>query len=933
MDPDKYQRAWRAQASQTRVTIDADLLLKKVQRSQQDLRAAKFFGDFGVIGILLLLLPAWIYMGVTSASPWTWYLMVPAILWIIGFILVGRARQKRRPSESGEPLLKSVKESLALVEHQIWLSRNNLWWYLLPMLIPMLIFFAHVAWEFGIETNEWLAALAFGTFLFIFASAVFAFVYYVIQRSLRKHYEPRRQELLALLCSLSDETPSAGSDAYPILMSEKRVACTPRRMWVGYLLFLAIMLLVIAGILMVFHLAAPVYDQTAGAADEKQTTNPPIDNVVQKVNAAQDEELYRQLTPEFQKAISLASFRNVLQSVRGRSGRLLTWTEQESAGETRVYRVQGEKGSSIVKIALDKEGKISGLRFTPVSSWGTFDVPRWFRIFLVFASPYVIRRLLDRRRVREVGKMRQLLGALFGAVVCPLIFIPVTPTLGRVAALAVLGAACALMVGNNEALKLRLSRKRLQILWASFGAVFGTVLGLVLLPGTPTLDLVAVWQELVAFCHDPDGSVTPTLDFVTLPVLGAALALFFGNAKALAERVGIGLGSVLLSILFRCLGLHRGYPDYAGAARSDGPSGAWLAGLVSKLRKRKKLVGLAARVMIDGQIMASAADGERKRGSGVPIELGDRWHLGSITKSITATMIARLIESGQMQWSDSVGERFPDTSIHEDWKPVTLRQLLTHTAGAPANFSLPVRRIRPALGPECTKERRKAVLDVLARKPVRRPGKMYAYSNVGYTIAGAMAEAVTGVSWEDLVKREVFEPLELTGAGFGPPKSPSQTLDQPRGHRGMLDWKTSASDEEDNTPIMGPAGTVHMTLSDLCTYATEHLRGEPGTGKLLAAETYKRLHTPELDNYACGWVKRDPTYEAPYTAYWHNGSNTMWYALVVFIPDKNMTVAVTANDGDMVQAESAAWAVVEASVNQFNAEGEFAPRKSPAPGN
>jgi CubicO group peptidase (beta-lactamase class C family) len=354
--------------------------------------------------------------------------------------------------------------------------------------------------------------------------------------------------------------------------------------------------------------------------------------------------------------------------------------------------------------------------------------------------------------------------------------------------------------------------------------------------------------------------------------------------------------------------------------------------LVSELRKRKKLVGLAARVMVDGEVVATAADGERRRGSNVPIGLGDRWHLGSITKSITATMIARLIESGQMQWSDSVGQRFPDAAIHEDWKPVTLRQLLTHTAGAPSNFSLRVRLIRPALGPECTKERRQAVMNVMARKPAHRPGKKYGYSNVGYTIAGAMAETVTGVSWEDLVKREVFEPLELTGAGFGPPKSPSQTLDQPRGHRGMLDWKTSASDKEDNTPIMGPAGSVHMTLRDLCTYATEHLRGELGTGKLLATETYKRLHTPELGDYACGWVVKQPTDDIPHTVYWHNGSNTMWYTLAVFIPGKNMTVAVTANDGDIVRAESAAWAVVEASTNQFNAEGDTSPSgKSLAP--
>jgi len=477
---------------------------------------------------------------------------------------------------------------------------------------------------------------------------------------------------------------------------------------------------------------------------------PPIDDILKKINASQDDELFGQCTTEFQKAIPIGDFRAVMQQVRKQFGKLNEWTEQKPAGDAKVYRVQAEKGACIVKITLDNQGRIAGLEITPDMS----------------------------------------------------------------------------------------SKKKEQ----------------------------------------SDG------------------------------------------------------PSYAGVPRSDGPSGAWLAGLITDLRKEKKLVGLAARVMVDGQVVACAADGERKRGSGVSIELGDRWHLGSITKSITATMIARLIESGQMQWTDTVGERFPDAPMHDHWKPVTLQQLLTHTSGAPANFSLWLNLKEPALGPECTKERRKAVMDAIAEKPAYPPGEKYAYSNVGYTIAAAMAETATGVSWEDLVKREVFKPLELSDVGFGPPKSSSQTLDQPLGHRGIFGWKTSASDEEDNNPIIGPAGAVHMTLGNLGKYATEHLRGELGAGKLLTAETFKRLHTPKLHDYACGWVVKQPNSEIPHTVYWHNGSNTMWYALVAFIPGKNMAVAVTSNDGDIKQAESAAWKVVKASANQFNIEGDAARRKSLQPG-
>lgn len=390
---------------------------------------------------------------------------------------------------------------------------------------------------------------------------------------------------------------------------------------------------------------------------------------------------------------------------------------------------------------------------------------------------------------------------------------------------------------------------------------------------------------------------------------GFVLAVFYGALVVLTAQTASAAGS-----------------DNDSAANENSPGGAALKTLVPELRKEKDLVGLAAMVMIDGKVVASAADGKRKIDSSVPVRLGDRWHIGSITKSMTATMIARLVESGKMQWTDTLGTYFPDATIHEDWKPVTLRQLLTHTSGAPSSFKAEVKRKRPALGAESTRERRKVVLDVIAEKPASPPGEKHAYSNVGYTIAGAMAEQAAGLGWEELMRREVFRPLKLNSAGFGSPKSSGRKLDQPLGHD-MIDGR-KVSDDRDNTPIMGPAGIVHMSLPDLCLYATAHLRGELGSGTLLTAETFKQLHTPELDKYACGWSVRPPSFAIPHTTFWHNGSNTLWYALVVFIPAKNMVVAVASNDGDIDQAEPAAWEIVEACANQFNIEKDAELRKS-----
>jgi hypothetical protein len=190
-----------------------------------------------------------------------------------------------------------------------------------------------------------------------------------------------------------------------------------------------------------------------------------------------------------------------------------------------------------------------------------------------------------------------------------------------------------------------------------------------------------------------------------------------------------------------------------------------------------------------------------------------------------------------------------------------------------------------------------------------------------------MAEAKTGNTWEELVQREVFDPLALESAGFGPPPSPDGTLPQPRGHRLYLGVKVAAEEDDDNTPIMGPAGSVRMTLADLAAYANEHLRGERGEGKLLSSETYQRLHAPRLRNHASGWGILTGSSISPLKIYWHNGSNTLWYALVVFIPERNMVVAVASNDGDFPTAEEAAWELVKSALGGFTTTG-FA-KKSP----
>lgn len=242
MDLDTYQQAWQAHSAQTRVTVDADLLLKEVQRNQRDFRALIFRRDVVEVGVALLLLPYWFYAGITQSLPWTWYLTVPVLVWIAGFILVYRMRHPKKPSDPDAPLLESAKNSLAEVENQIWLLRNVFWWYLLPPGISILAFFAHVSW---LASNDWLEyALGFGT-LSAFIVALYYLIYWLNQRAVRVQLEPRRQELLALLASLGNES----TEEHPTTTSAdvvKKTGLLERLLIVACLCFVALMLVGLA---------------------------------------------------------------------------------------------------------------------------------------------------------------------------------------------------------------------------------------------------------------------------------------------------------------------------------------------------------------------------------------------------------------------------------------------------------------------------------------------------------------------------------------------------------------------------------------------------------------------------------------------------------------------------------------------------------------
>jgi len=317
--------------------------------------------------------------------------------------------------------------------------------------------------------------------------------------------------------------------------------------------------------------------------------------------------------------------------------------------------------------------------------------------------------------------------------------------------------------------------------------------------------------------------------------------------------------------------------------------------LLEPIRVKNKLPSLAAAIVTEKGLVSAGASGVRKLGETVPVTVDDRWHLGSDTKAMTATLIGVLVEHGKLRWDSTIGEIFPDMSrdFPKDFANITILQLLSHHAGLPFNIDWHNLKIKGSL----IEQRRIVVQIASTEKRPFRPGIRFYYSNVGYVIAGAMAERVTGTTWETLMTEMVFKPLGMQDVAFGGTGTPGQ-IDQPWPHTADGKPRNNNGVEVDNPPVMGPASRVNCPLTEWAKFIADQLRGDRGEPALLSPTTYRRLHTPPVidADYALGWLLVKHRW-AGGTAYTHAGSNLMNFALVLMAPQRDFAVLVVTNQG------------------------------------
>lgn len=301
----------------------------------------------------------------------------------------------------------------------------------------------------------------------------------------------------------------------------------------------------------------------------------------------------------------------------------------------------------------------------------------------------------------------------------------------------------------------------------------------------------------------------------------------------------------------------------------------------------------AAYALNDNDPVVMTAGPTEKNGS-VMVANDARWHLGSISKSFTSTLVMRLVEQGLLDLDAPIANYLPayrDT-MHPDWQAATLRQLLSHTSGLPRSAALPV-ILRTWDDPPYAG--RRAALAETWDKPLKGEVGEFRYSNLGYVLVGIVTEEVTQSSWEDLILSQIAVPLGFTTLGFGPPTG----VNDPWGHGSFVPLggknpNDPANLRSDNPRWFGPAGTIHLSMAELAQWGQVHLRACDGQlPKFLTQASCQTMQTPVSEEYALGWVIL--TRDDGERVVWHNGSNTKWYAELAIYSDRDIVVAAATN--------------------------------------
>lgn len=317
--------------------------------------------------------------------------------------------------------------------------------------------------------------------------------------------------------------------------------------------------------------------------------------------------------------------------------------------------------------------------------------------------------------------------------------------------------------------------------------------------------------------------------------------------------------------------------------------------LLTKLQAGEKFNGVVLLAKGD-EILYEEALGYARKDPYEKLDLNSVFGLASISKVITSTAVLQNVEAGKLSLEDGIREYFPD--LPEAYEPVTIKYLLTHTAGVPDYL---------AKGPvfEVGNQEIFAYAKRLNELDFT-PGTAYKYSNTSFVLLAMLVEKVSGMSFPKYVDKKIFKPAGMKSSCVG------QNL---KDKKRVSSYHISGNIDDKPLDIYGPGG-IYSTAADLYRFDRAWFGG-----KLLSAETMQQVIIPNLltdgtkTSYGLGWGVYDMGSEV---LLGHTGGMFGFRTMYEHQKNSELILIMLTNIGDKCQTMEVRTAIFQAAMRGMN---------------
>lgn len=351
-------------------------------------------------------------------------------------------------------------------------------------------------------------------------------------------------------------------------------------------------------------------------------------------------------------------------------------------------------------------------------------------------------------------------------------------------------------------------------------------------------------------------------------------------------------------------------PVAASAAPTDGAQlsapdvSAWLDGFMPYALHRGQIPGAVVVVVQGGQPLVSKGYGYADLKTLRPVDPATTlFRPGSVSKLFTWTAVMQQVEAGKLDLDRDVNDYLDFKIPVRDGKPITLRHIMTHTAGFEESI-----RYLISNNPEAVMPLQEYVRTALPEQ-VFAPGTTPAYSNYATALAGYIVERVSGMSFDDYVEQRIFRPLGMNHSTF---RQPLPQRFQPFMSSGYGAVNEPAKPFE--IVIPGPAGSLSSSGADMGKFMIAHLADG---GPLLRPETTRMMHDfrapglGPLNRMALGFYEQ---WANGHRAIGHGGDTGLFHSYLWLFPDRDVGLYISMNSGGK---EGASQAIRSALFTQF----------------